>query len=69
MNSTPSSSPELESRAALREQDERQLRLAFLRLTDVGIEMVHLVAERAREEALAPAPAPTPAKLPELVIS
>jgi hypothetical protein len=67
MNSTPSSSPDLESRAALREQDEQRLRLAFLRLTDVGIEMVHLVAERAREEALAPAA--TPAKLPELVIS
>jgi hypothetical protein len=67
MNTTPSSSPELESRAALREQDERQLRLTFKRLADIGVEMVHLVAERAREEALAPAA--TPAKLPELVIS
>ena len=69
MNTTPSSSPDLESRAALREQDERRLRLAFLRMTDLGVEMVHLVVARAREEALAPVPAPTPTKLPELVIS
>ena len=69
MNTTPSSSPDLESRAALREQDERRLRLTFLRMTDLGVEMVHLVVAQAREEALAPAPAPTPTKLPELVIS
>jgi len=64
MNSTPSSSPDLESRAVLREQDEQRLRLTFLRMTDLGVEMVHLVAERARAGALAPVPTPT--KLPEL---
>ena len=63
MNSTPSS-PDLESRAALREQDAGRGRVMFWRVADRGAEMVEMVVQRAREEAATPVTTPT--RLPEL---
>jgi len=64
MNHTPSSSPDLESRAALREQDAGRSRVMFLRMADLGAEMAEIIVQRAREEAATPVTTPT--KLPEL---
>jgi hypothetical protein len=63
MDNIPSS-PEPDSLADLHEQDARHFRALFLGLADLGAEMVQIIAERAKDEAYAPATAPT--RLPEL---
>jgi hypothetical protein len=65
MENIPSPTSEPQSLAELHAQNARELCAMFMGLAKLGAEMVALVAERARDEAYAPAGAPT--QLPELV--